>query len=224
MPKVVDHDQRRQEIADVVLAVIAESGIKAVTTKIVAERSGWSTGVINHYFLSHRDLLLVALRRAAEIQGRRYRELRTKTADADPITRLNWLFQSSLPIDAERIAMIRVFLVFYAEASWNPTAQEEIVDYLNSWRRLVERVVREAQDCGQIDKKFDAHELAVGFVGLTDGLAIHGAFDDLVLRQATRLHDCALELVEGQWRLVQPGLKGHPQLSGAIDVDLDARR
>lgn len=67
MPRIVDHDERRREICDVLLDVVAEAGIAAATIREVADRSKWSTGVISHYFKNRQDLLLGGLRRAAEI-------------------------------------------------------------------------------------------------------------------------------------------------------------
>lgn len=202
MPKVVDHEVRRAELADAALDIAAEHGIKAVTTRAVAERSGWSTGVLNHYFRSHRDLLLGALRRAAEIQGRMFKELRLDER-VDPLSRLRLLVETILPLDDRRVAMTRIFLVFYAEAAADPVAREEIVDYLHNWRRVVERVIVEAQATGQIDPVLDAAQLATELVALSDGLAMHAMLDPDVLDRI-----CAggveLQLFEGRWRLGAP--------------------
>ena len=69
MPRIVDHDVRRRQICDVLLDVVAEAGVTAATIREIAERSGWSTGVIGHYFKNRQDLLLGGLRRAAELIG-----------------------------------------------------------------------------------------------------------------------------------------------------------
>ncbi len=82
MPKIVDHDERRLALADAVLALIAREGISAVTTRAVAEESGWSTGVLNHYFGSRHELLLAALRRAGDIQATGTARFSTRRAPA----------------------------------------------------------------------------------------------------------------------------------------------
>ncbi|MFE3782463.1 TetR/AcrR family transcriptional regulator, partial [Amycolatopsis sp. NPDC059090] len=71
MPKIVDHRQRRAEIADAVLAIVAEDGVAAVTLREVADRSGWSTGVLNHYVGGRDDLLRLAFRHTFWLSGRR---------------------------------------------------------------------------------------------------------------------------------------------------------
>ncbi len=202
MPKVVDHEIRRAELADAALDIAAEQGIKAVTTRAVAERSGWSTGVLNHYFRSHRDLLLGALRRAAEVQGRMFKELRLDER-VDPLSRLRLLVETILPLDDRRIAMTRIFLVFYAEAAADPAAREEIVDYLHNWRRVVERVIVEAQATGQIDPSLDTALLATAIVALSDGLAMPAMLDPHVLDRI-RAGGVELQLFGGRWRLGVP--------------------
>jgi AcrR family transcriptional regulator len=200
MPKIVDHDQRRAELADVVLDLIAREGIKAVTTRSVAELSGWSTGVINHYFKSHHGLLVGALQRAAEIQGRMFRQLRLDST-ADPLERLRLLTESILPLDDRRIAMTRIFLVFYAEAGANPDAREEVVDYLHNWRRVVQRIVEDAQASDQVPADISSVQLATELVALADGMAMHAMLDPDVLKQLTERGEINLELVAGSWRL-----------------------
>ncbi|MGO4255928.1 TetR/AcrR family transcriptional regulator [Marmoricola sp. RAF53] len=201
MPKIVDHDMRRAELADVVLDLIAESGIKAVTTRAVAERAGWSTGVVSHYFGSHHGLLLAALRRAAEVQGRMFREARAASGDQEPMARLKTLFRSALPLTERRLAMCRVFLVFYAEAGVAPEAKEEISDYLAAWRRMVLRLVAEAQQLGDIDATLDPHRIATELVALADGFAIHASLDPTILEPFTSNGSFELTLVDGRWRI-----------------------
>jgi AcrR family transcriptional regulator len=197
LPKIVDHDRRREELSDVVLAIIAAKGIKAVTTRNVAAESGWSTGVISHYFRSQHDLLVGALRRAADIQGRMYKRIRSEHA-AEPFECLRKLTESVLPFDDRRLAMNRIFQVFYAEAAANPDAREEVVDYLANWRRVLLRVISTAQEAGQIPADLDAEQLAIELVGLADGLAMHATLDPALTRKLTGVE---LQLLNGSWQL-----------------------
>ncbi len=58
MPRIVDHDQRRQDLAEVAMNIVAQEGIEAMTIANVAAKSGYSTGVINHYYSNKRQMLL----------------------------------------------------------------------------------------------------------------------------------------------------------------------
>ncbi|MBY4213367.1 TetR/AcrR family transcriptional regulator [Rhodococcus fascians] len=191
MPKIVDHERRRAELADAVLRVIARSGISAVTNKAVAEDAGWSTGVLGHYFGNQHDLLVAALRRAAELQGRIFKEL--SSDDATPIQRLQAVLESVLPLDERRVALTRIFLFFYAEAASNNVAREEVADFLAGWRRVVRRHAIAAQEDGSLPP-VDPTQLATYFVGLADALAMHSIFDPEVMDSLRKNPD-----IVGNW-------------------------
>lgn len=59
MPKVVDHEERRNEVIQGLWAVISERGIEGVTYARVAAAARISVGRIQHYFES-KDELVVA--------------------------------------------------------------------------------------------------------------------------------------------------------------------
>ncbi|MFX0545079.1 TetR family transcriptional regulator C-terminal domain-containing protein [Roseovarius sp. S1116L3] len=56
-------DQRREAMIDAMLAIIAEDGIAAATTRAVAARAGVTPGLIRHYFESKDALLSAAYER-----------------------------------------------------------------------------------------------------------------------------------------------------------------
>jgi AcrR family transcriptional regulator len=66
MPKVVDHEVRRAEIAEALWRVVAREGIEAATIRAVAAEAGWSRGIVEHYFDSKDALVLYACRLALE--------------------------------------------------------------------------------------------------------------------------------------------------------------
>lgn len=55
---------RRTEIADAVLAVVADQGLAAVSLSTVARQAGVSPGRVQHYFPTRQDLLETAFDRA----------------------------------------------------------------------------------------------------------------------------------------------------------------
>ncbi len=66
MPRVVDHEHRRTEIARAAIGVIAEKGLVAATVRDVAEAASCSTGMVNHYFADKDALLLAAAKLAVD--------------------------------------------------------------------------------------------------------------------------------------------------------------
>ena len=62
MPKVVDIDERRAELAAAAAQLIARAGVGAATMRDVAAEAGWTTGALTHYFADKRELLLFTFR------------------------------------------------------------------------------------------------------------------------------------------------------------------
>lgn len=58
MPKIIDHDQRRQEIAKQVNSIISEKGIENTTVRAICRRAGFSSGVLAHYF-ENREAMFI---------------------------------------------------------------------------------------------------------------------------------------------------------------------
>lgn len=66
MPKVVDHEQWRREIAEAVWRVIRRNGVEGASVRTVAEEEGWLAGALRHYFGTQSELLDFAIELAAE--------------------------------------------------------------------------------------------------------------------------------------------------------------
>ena len=183
MPKVVDHKQRRNEIASALLDIVAEKGTSAVTFRAVAEKTGWSTGVLAHYFTNRDDLLLGGLRRAGEIAGRRQREINTSLLGRQA---LEAILEEELPLDNRRLALTRIFVFFYAEAAADENIRQVVDGYLSKWREQTETAVRAAQELGDLDSRIDAASVAIDLVALTDGLSIQAMFNPALLERLRR--------------------------------------
>jgi AcrR family transcriptional regulator len=114
VPKVVDHDQRREELAHAVWAVVARAGVEGATVRAVAAEAGWSMGALRYYFATQDGLLRFAL----ETMLRRTPErLRIQLATGRPgLERAQRLVEELLPLDRERLAEGLVWLAFLTRA------------------------------------------------------------------------------------------------------------
>ena len=198
MPKIVDHDERRLALADAVLALIAREGISAVTTRAVAEESGWSTGVFEPLLRVPARTAPRGAAPAGDIQGDRYRTILDEEG-AGPIEKLRNITASILPLDERRLAMTRVFLFFYAEGAAEETARGEIAAFLARWRGVVRESVVAAQREGTVSTDLDADAVTVALVALTDGLALQAILDPVVM-DAISAEDAAARCVDAAVR------------------------
>ena len=81
MPKVVDIQERRAELAAAAAQLIARAGVGAATLRDVAAEAGWTTGALTHYFADKRELLLFTFTIVAGATSHRPRRSRPRPAE-----------------------------------------------------------------------------------------------------------------------------------------------
>jgi AcrR family transcriptional regulator len=60
VPKVVDHEKRRKEVAEAAWRVIEREGPDGTNMREIAREAGRTTGVVTHYFRDKRELMAFA--------------------------------------------------------------------------------------------------------------------------------------------------------------------
>ena len=179
MPKVVDHEERRADLAAAVWRLASRDGLEAITVRRVAEEAGWSTGALVHYFADKEELLLFAFRTAADRVGRRLAEL--DEHETEPLARARAQLLQGLPLDRDRQDEVRVWFSFLGLALTRPAlARAQRVAY-RAWRDRIRDRLLEAQKAGQIRPDVDCATEAAALVGLVDGLAVQATFEPRVL-------------------------------------------
>jgi AcrR family transcriptional regulator len=175
MPKIVDHEERREELAAAVWRLASREGLEAVTIRAVAAEAGWSTGALHHYFSDKEELLLFAFQTVADRVGRRVSV--AQEAATEPLEHVRELLAIGLPLDAERRAETRVWFAFLGLALTRPVLARAQRAAYRHWRRLVASALEQARDDGEVDPGIDAEREAAGLVALADGLAIQATFE-----------------------------------------------
>ena len=119
MPKVVDADQRRIELADAAARVIAREGIDGASLREVAAEAGWTTGALVHYFANKQELLAFTLQTSLD----RRRSRHADRAAMSPSEALHAVLLSALPITPETTLHWIVTLAFAAQSSADARAR-----------------------------------------------------------------------------------------------------
>ena len=57
MPRRVDHQLRRKQLADAVMRLAATEGLEEVSLRHVAAEAGVSTGMVQHYFRTKDEMM-----------------------------------------------------------------------------------------------------------------------------------------------------------------------
>jgi len=138
MPKIVDHDERRDQIALVACRVVAENGFDQATIVRIAREAGYTTGMVAHYFDTKQDIIIAALR----LILRRIEERLTKPSgdvQADLLT----VLCEALPLDEHRYIECAFWTAF-----WGQVSADKRLKRINAWvhreyMRLFERCLSE---------------------------------------------------------------------------------
>ena len=187
VPKLVDHDVRRREIAQAVWAVIAERGIEGVTLRCVAAEAGVSVGRIQHYHASREELIRDSCRELLKAATQRFEA----AGDATPVERLRRLILGRIPTTPEFAIGTSIWLAYEAKSVDDPVIAE-----------LVQRGhaggVRETAallgECGVAD----APAVTLRLMATAEGLAIRVLVGGLEPRAATELlEDLITEALPG---------------------------
>lgn len=170
MPKQVDHEQRRADIAAAVWRLTVEEGLDAVSMRSVAAAAGVSLGQVQHYFASKDDLLLAAVDLIGAQFGRRW-----AAASPEPTPRalIRTYLRQLLPLDEERRVEAHVGSAFLARAPHSPRIAEMLRGGFTWATDLLVGWLEDAQRAGQVDAGRDPRREARTLVALVDGLAIH---------------------------------------------------
>ncbi len=123
MPKIVDHAQRREEIAQYACQVVAQHGFDKATVARIARAAGYTTGMVAHYYRSKQDIILAALRLIL-IRIEERLERRREAGDADLLAVLS----EALPLDAQRRTECTFWMAF-----WGQVPADRKLRRLNAW-------------------------------------------------------------------------------------------
>ncbi|MBO2459938.1 TetR/AcrR family transcriptional regulator [Actinomadura violacea] len=170
----VRHEQRRQEIADAVLAVVADGGVQAVSLAEVAARAGVSAGRVQHYFPAKRQLIEAAFERGNELSSARIRARAGADLDAaPPRTVLTAVLTELIAHDAETEAHLRVRQSFTALALTDEAIADRMrTDYARFHGQIADLLRRDQRD-GALPADLDPAETAPALVALAEGLAYY---------------------------------------------------
>jgi TetR/AcrR family transcriptional regulator, transcriptional repressor of bet genes len=134
MPKVVDHDARREQIAHVACQVIANHGFEQATVVRIARAAGYTTGMVAHYFESKQQIVFAALR----LILLRIDQRLTHPARGGKITLLSVLSES-LALDEQRFVECAFWTAFWGQLAADKKFRRINAAVHKEYLRLYER-------------------------------------------------------------------------------------
>jgi AcrR family transcriptional regulator len=170
MPRNVDPERRRAELAEAVWTVIRRDGLQRASVRNVAREAGLSMGSLRHYFATQAELLCFAMQLVGERARARVRAI--EPAD-DPRETAERLLQELVPLDEERRAEAEVWLAFTGHALVDPDQRaihQRIHDELDG---ACATAVTLLADAGLVPGDLDVALEAARLHAILDGLAVH---------------------------------------------------
>ncbi|MBQ1042999.1 MULTISPECIES: TetR/AcrR family transcriptional regulator [unclassified Micromonospora] len=165
MPKIVDHDARRAELARAMWRVVYRDGVGAATVRSIAAEAGWSPSALRHYFATQTELLVFAME---HVQAEAAERIAADHRTGAPRAVAQRVLEHLLPLDRQRVREAEVWLLLAARAQTDPAALARMAEADDGIRRAAEFAVVLLTGEPAADP-----EAVAGLHALLDGLALH---------------------------------------------------
>ncbi|KMZ44257.1 MULTISPECIES: TetR family transcriptional regulator C-terminal domain-containing protein [Bacillales] len=169
MPKIIDHEKRREQIAEATWRVIVEQGMEGATVRGIAKEAGLSLGALRHYFATQDELLMYAMQLVKERATARIAEI-AANEEWEPKERVTKIFLELLPTNQEKMVEMEVwfaFTVYFRHKKEGFDAQHDGI-YAG-----VRKLLDSADQMNLLRKELDKEMEAEKLYAVIDGLALH---------------------------------------------------
>ncbi|GGD96184.1 TetR/AcrR family transcriptional regulator [Paenibacillus nasutitermitis] len=170
MPKIVDHQQRKENIAEAAWRVIRREGMDGVSVRRIAQEMGISLGSLRHYFDNQSELLAFSMRLASQ---RVHARIRNLPFSGDIRHDIEQVIAQLLPLDEERRSEAEIWLAFAGKAISDSEIRimsQDIHDELRAgFRLIIDQLTASKLTPSAIDAEYEAGRLHA----LVDGLVVH---------------------------------------------------
>jgi AcrR family transcriptional regulator len=190
VPKVVDHGQRRDEMAAALWRIAAYEGLEAVSLNRVADEAGVSKGRVQHYFGSRDALLDHTAGLLTDRVTARLRAALAAAPDAAGFVRAALL--EVMPLTEDSIVDTRVGIAFLIRALGDDAMRARYSGRNEEFLDLLTEYLTRARDDDTLVVDRDPRDVAVELFALVNGLKEPLLLGDLTPDGATAIVDDAL--------------------------------
>ncbi|CAM5394900.1 TetR family transcriptional regulator [Streptomyces spiroverticillatus] len=203
MPKKVDHEARRQEIADALWRIAVARGLDGVSLRDVAAEADISLGRLQHYFRTKDEMLLFAMRSVSARADERIRERIEAVAGAvaegvlavpPPRIVLREVLAGMLPLDERSTVGALVGAAYFARAVHDERLQAEAREGIPGLAAFLGDLLSRVHEEGGLRAEYadaDPKDEAMRLISLVDGLSTY-------ILLGVHSGETALGLLDGQ--------------------------
>jgi len=178
MPRIVDRDKKRSDIAQKAIEVLAKRGFQATTIQEIADASGLGKGTVYHYFKTKEEILSVV---SEEIFHEMERSFGAALFRIDkPMEKLSALIEEALNVtkDVEYLFIVYTELwLMNLRGDHNNDYMSVIKNLHDDLKKLVAGMIDEGKKQGLWAKDTDSEALAAYLVASFDGVIAHYMMD-----------------------------------------------
>ncbi len=194
MPRRVDHEERRRQIADALVRTAATRGLHGAGMREVAAEAGVSLRLVQYYFGTKEELLLAAMQQlAAQFSERvlaRIQRMKETGSPASPRDVIAAILTEALPADDERRTFTLVYTAYLALSLTDPAlAINPLVRNSNAVIDVVAAQLRTAQADGDMPAGLDPELEAISLITMSAGLGTSVLADHSSPEQAQAVID-----------------------------------
>ncbi|KRG14900.1 TetR family transcriptional regulator [Virgibacillus soli] len=172
MPKIVDHEKRRKQIAKATWKVILEQGMEGATVRNIAQEAGLSLGALRYYFSTQDELFVYAMKLVKANATERINKI--IASELPPFDKVMAILLEVVPIDPETMAEMEVWFayVFYTRHKEDVFAAKKD-EIFKGMRSLLLYLQQQQVLLAELDIEMETERL----YALIDGLALHALLE-----------------------------------------------
>jgi AcrR family transcriptional regulator len=172
MPKIVDHEKRKKQIAEATWRVILNLGMKGASVRNIAKEAGVSLGALRHYFSTQDELLVYAMKLVKEQATIRINEI--TMSELPPKEKILKVLLEIVPVNEETMAEMEVWFAF----TFHARHKEDIFDAQHDgifigMQNLIHYLDQHQLLRKDLDKEIETERL----YALVDGIALHAMLE-----------------------------------------------
>ncbi len=179
MPKIVDKDQKRKDIAHAAIKVLAEKGFEGSTIADIAKAAGVGKGTIYEYFDTKEEIIIeVSMQLFSEMDnvfGEDFLRIN------DPRKKITELITGVLKFTSKMKDIMMVYMEIWRihmRGNQHGVSMMVLKDALVMFRQLVASIITEGQQKNIFKKNISAESLALFLVASLDGVGMHYLLDE----------------------------------------------
>jgi AcrR family transcriptional regulator len=168
MPRLIDHNDRNDEIAAAAFRVLARDGVAALSVRRVADEAGIATASLRRAFPTQDELRRFCFERLQQDVATRLLAVTGHGRE-----RAMQAMRELLPLDDARRTELLVQLQLSRLALTDDDLQEQARELHEGVRRVCDAVIQDLAEAGELGRSLDSHLETQRLHALLDGLALH---------------------------------------------------